>query len=266
MMHWDGYWRDLLTFGSDFTTRHGIDEIQGWLASCLNSSAARNFRIEGEVAIGAIGEYRETLEFFFTFETSISNGRGFGRLVPGPDSPDDAKIFTILTSMKELKDFPEATGRKRRREDLRVSSHGLENWLDQRNAERDFRHRDPEVIIIGAGQSGLMMGARLGQLNVSTLIVEKSERIGDVWRNRYRTLKLHNESRSRTRGPCTFPRTSWRIGSSSMPKAWSSTFGPAPRSWAVSSTTRTSDGRCGCVRETAARASCGQAMSSWRSA
>jgi hypothetical protein len=163
------------------------------LASCLNSSAARNFRIQGEVAIGAIREYRQTLEFFFTFETSISNGRGFGRLVPGPDSPDDAKIFTILTSMKELKDFPEATGRKRRREDLRVSSHGLESWLDQRNAERDFRHRDPEVIIIGAGQSGLMMGARLGQLNVSTLIVEKSERIGDVWRKRYRTLKLHNE-------------------------------------------------------------------------
>jgi cation diffusion facilitator CzcD-associated flavoprotein CzcO len=193
MMHGDGYWRDLLTFGWNFTTGHGVDEIQAWLAAALDSGMARKFRIEGEPAVGAIGEYGETLEFFFTFETGIANGRGFVRLVPDPASAGGAKVFTILTSMKELKDFPEAVGRKRPREDLRVSSHGLDNWLDRRNAERDFQHRDPEVLIIGAGQSGLMLTARLGQLNVSTLIVEKTARIGDVWRKRYRTLKLHNE-------------------------------------------------------------------------
>jgi cation diffusion facilitator CzcD-associated flavoprotein CzcO len=193
MMHNDGYWRDLLSFGWEFTTRHGIGEIQAWLSDAFRSNAARNFRIEGEPGIGAIGEHGETLEFFFTFETAVANGRGFVRLIADANSPGAAKIFTILTSMKELKDYPETTGRQRPRDDLRASSHGLENWLDRRNAERDFRHKDPEVIIIGAGQSGLMLAARLGQLDVSTLIVEKTERIGDVWRKRYRTLKLHNE-------------------------------------------------------------------------
>jgi cation diffusion facilitator CzcD-associated flavoprotein CzcO len=193
MMHNDGYWRDLLSFGWDFKTCHGIGEIQAWLSEAFRSNAARNFRMEGEPGIGAIGEHGGTLEFFFTFETAVANGRGFVRLVADANSPDGAKIFTILTSMKELKDFPETTGRKRPRDDLPVSSHGLENWLDRRNAQRDFKHKDPEIIIIGAGQSGLMLAARLGQLNVSTLIVEKTERIGDVWRKRYRTLKLHNE-------------------------------------------------------------------------
>jgi cation diffusion facilitator CzcD-associated flavoprotein CzcO len=192
MMHADGYWRDLLTFGWDFTTRHGIAETRSWLAAHLAASAPRNFRIEGDVDVGSLGEHGETLEFFFTYATDIANGRGFVRLIPGQEPHADPRIFTLLTSMQELKDFPEAVGRKRRREDLRASS-ALESRLDHRNAEHDFEHRDPEVIIIGAGQSGLMMAARLGQLNVSTLIVEKSERIGDVWRKRYRTLKLHNE-------------------------------------------------------------------------
>jgi cation diffusion facilitator CzcD-associated flavoprotein CzcO len=193
MMYDDGYWRDLLSFGWEFKTLHGPAAVQAWLAEAFNAHTACNFRLEDEAAVGAIGAHRETLEFFFTFETAIGNGRGFVRLIPDPNSPDGAKIFTILTSMKALKDFPDPAGRKRVRDELRVTSHGLESWLDQRNAARDFRHRDPEVLIIGAGQSGLMMAARLGQLGISTLIVDKSERVGDVWRKRYRTLRLHNE-------------------------------------------------------------------------
>jgi cation diffusion facilitator CzcD-associated flavoprotein CzcO len=69
----------------------------------------------------------------------------------------------------------------------------LENWRDRRNKARQFKDKDPEVVIIGGGQSGLMLAARLGQLNVSTLVVERSERVGDVWRNRYHSLHLHNE-------------------------------------------------------------------------
>ncbi|HEY1979985.1 MAG TPA: NAD(P)-binding domain-containing protein [Xanthobacteraceae bacterium] len=193
MMHQDGYWRDLLGFGWKFKTLHGPAAVQAWLAQAFLAHTASNFRLQEETAAGAIGEHSETLEFFFTFETPIANGRGFVRLIPDPNSPDGAKICTILTSLKELKSFPDPVGRKRVRDDPRAISHGLESWLDQRNAARDFRHRDPEVLIIGAGQSGLMMAARLGQLGITTLIVDKSARVGDVWRKRYRTLRLHNE-------------------------------------------------------------------------
>lgn len=36
------------------------------------------------------------------------------------------------------------------------------------------------------------MGARLQSLGVSCLIVDKSERVGDNWRNRYRVNKEHD--------------------------------------------------------------------------
>ena len=35
MMHADGYWRDLLTFGWNFKTLHGVDEVEAWLCEAV---------------------------------------------------------------------------------------------------------------------------------------------------------------------------------------------------------------------------------------
>ena len=193
MMHADGYWRDLLTFGWNFRNLHGIDNIRAWLAEAFELNVADDFRLESEPTIGAIGEHDRTLEFFLTFDTGIAHGRGHVRLVEISSPPGGLKAFTILTAIKELKKYPQATARNRARDDLRVTSRELENWRDRRNKARQYKDKDPEVVIIGGGQSGLMLAARLGQLNVSTLVVERTERVGDVWRNRYHSLQLHNE-------------------------------------------------------------------------
>ena len=50
----------------------------------------------------------------------------------------------------------------------------------------------PKILIIGAGQSGLALGARLANQGVPYLIVEQNERVGDNWRNRYESLILHD--------------------------------------------------------------------------
>ena len=47
-------------------------------------------------------------------------------------------------------------------------------------------------VIIGGGQGGIALGARLRQLGVPTIIVEKNERAGDSWRKRYKSLCLHD--------------------------------------------------------------------------
>jgi putative flavoprotein involved in K+ transport len=46
---------------------------------------------------------------------------------------------------------------------------------------------------VGGGQAGLSIAARLAQLQVDALIVDRGERIGDNWRNRYHALTLHNQ-------------------------------------------------------------------------
>lgn len=62
----------------------------------------------------------------------------------------------------------------------------LRSWL---SGQVRIRHNLFPYLLLtesGQGQSGLAVGARLGQLGVSTLIIDKNGRIGDNWRNRYR--------------------------------------------------------------------------------
>ena len=47
--------------------------------------------------------------------------------------------------------------------------------------------------MVGGGQAGLSIAARLHQLGIDTLIVDRHERVGDNWRKRYHSLTLHNE-------------------------------------------------------------------------
>ena len=47
-------------------------------------------------------------------------------------------------------------------------------------------------MIVGGGQGGIALGARLRQLGVPTIIVERNARPGDSWRKRYKSLCLHD--------------------------------------------------------------------------
>ena len=51
----------------------------------------------------------------------------------------------------------------------------------------------PTVLVVGGGQAGLSIAARLKQLSIDTLIVDRESRIGDNWRKRYHALTLHNQ-------------------------------------------------------------------------
>ena len=71
---------------------------------------------------------------------------------------------------------------------------GRKTWLElkqQEEAELGYT-RQPYCVIIGGGQGGIMLGARLKMLGVPTIIVERNERAGDSWRNRYKSLCLHD--------------------------------------------------------------------------
>ncbi|MSU89832.1 SidA/IucD/PvdA family monooxygenase [Rhodobacteraceae bacterium 2CG4] len=49
------------------------------------------------------------------------------------------------------------------------------------------RHR---VVVIGAGQAGLSVGYHLSRRGIEHLILDGAKRIGDVWRNRWDSLRL----------------------------------------------------------------------------
>src|SRR5256885_1921405 len=67
------------------------------------------------------------------------------------------------------------------------------NWLDLRKHSSLYEDREPTVLVVGGGQAGLSIAARLTQRGIDTLIVDRWPRVGDNWRRRYHALTLHNQ-------------------------------------------------------------------------
>ena len=103
------------------------------------------------------------------------------------------KIWLLLTTLQSIKGYEGATDGNRPTGEAYSRIQSSINWKQHREQEKAFADRDPTVLIIGAGHSGLMLAARLRQMGVDTLVVEKNARVGDNWRGRYNNLTLHNE-------------------------------------------------------------------------
>jgi cation diffusion facilitator CzcD-associated flavoprotein CzcO len=115
------------------------------------------------------------------------------RLTQHAGDGDTLKAWTLLTALDELKGFEERVGRSRPDGKSYARDFRGPNWLDRRKANARYGDRDPSVLVVGGGQAGLSIAARLCQLQVDTLVVDRERRIGDNWRNRYHALTLHNQ-------------------------------------------------------------------------
>ena len=113
------------------------------------------------------------IEAIFKFETAHGRGNGIIRLIPDADDGNRLKAWTLLTALEELKGFEEQQGLSRPRGQAYSRDFRGPNWLDLRKAAAEYADRDPAVLVIGGGQSGLSIAARLKQLQVDTLIVDR---------------------------------------------------------------------------------------------
>ncbi len=176
------YWRDLVAFTWNIHTSEGRPAIAEMLRARLADTAPSGFR-----AVDDAREADGVTEGWFTFETRLAHGRGYIRL-------KDGRCWTLLTSMEALKRFPERNGRRRAFGAEHGIHQGRTTWLERQLEEQaELGHsRQPYCVIIGGGQGGIALAARLRRLDVPTIVVEKNRRPGDSWRNRYKSLCLHD--------------------------------------------------------------------------
>lgn len=190
----DGHWRDVLAFTWRLQTVSGAAAIAAALRERAGGTRAHGFHIPATRTpprwVRRAGT--DCIEALFAFETAFGHGSGVLRLVP--DGVDDGyKAWILLTALDELSGFEEARLEAKIGPEHYSRDFGAPNWADQRQAARAYADRDPAVLVIGGGQAGLSIAARLGRLGVDTLIVDRHERVGDNWRKRYHALTLHNE-------------------------------------------------------------------------
>jgi len=195
LFHPDSYWRDALALSWTLQTIDGRADILKTLKAQAPSVAPSGFAIDPDRAAPrkVMRAGTDCIEAIFQFETKLGRGDGIIRLIPDTDDGNRLKAWTLLTALEELKGFEEQLGVSRPRGNAYSRDFRGPNWLDLRNASNAYSDRDPTVMVIGGGQSGLCIAARLKQLNVDTLIVDRMQRIGDNWRKRYHALTLHNQ-------------------------------------------------------------------------
>ncbi|XDA99241.1 NAD(P)/FAD-dependent oxidoreductase [Sulfitobacter sp. LCG007] len=184
MFNEDCYWRDLVSFTWNIKTVEGRDAVADMLRHQLAATRPTGWRIaEGEDPTEDGG----VITAWISFETAAARGYGLMRL-------RDGRIWTLLTTMVELKGHEEPKGFARPLGAKHGAGKNRESWLEERQreeAELGYKTQ-PYVVVVGGGQGGIGLGARLRQLGIPTIIVEKNDRPGDSWRKRYKSLCLHD--------------------------------------------------------------------------
>ena len=178
------FWRDLVAFTWNITTVEGPDGVRDLLGATLETTDPRGFRTTEEPT-----EADGVTTAWIEFETAVGRGRGHLRL-----QEEGSEAFTLLTTLYELKGHEEPLRERR----PMGAEHGANKhrltWRERREQEEAGLGTtvQPDVLVVGGGQGGIALGARLRQLGVPALVIDKHARPGDQWRSRYKSLCLHD--------------------------------------------------------------------------
>ena len=186
----DSHWREVLALSWELKTVSGRESIGDALADALPRFEARDFAIDAKRCPPQVTKRLvNVIEAILRFETRVGRGAALLRL-----RQDEPKLaWTLHTTLEEIRGHEEPTLRAQREEPVVQRNFHGPNWFEKRAEAAKFKDREPAVLIVGGGHAGLTTAARLGQLGVDALVVDRMKRVGDNWRLRYRSLKLHNQ-------------------------------------------------------------------------
>ena len=178
----DCFWRDLVAFTWNIRTVEGREGVIDMLAARLADTEPSGFRTREDAT-----EDGGVVSAFIEFDTAVGRCVGHLRL-----KGDEA--WTLLTALQELKGHEERNGPSRVLGAVHGRDPDTRSWAEKRadeEASLGFQTQ-PYTLVVGGGQGGIALGARLRQLGVPSIVVDRHERPGDQWRERYKSLCLHD--------------------------------------------------------------------------
>ncbi len=179
----DCYWRDLLAMTFNLITVEGREAVAAMLAARRDVALPTGWRLTS----AALRDEDDLVEAWFAFDTKLGPAKGAVRL-------KHRVAHHVYTVLDDIVGHEEPVGRKRPMGVAHGAWRDRSTWADARRAETAAlgATEQPYALIVGGGQGGLALSARLRALSVPHLVIEKNPRAGDSWRNRYRTLVLHD--------------------------------------------------------------------------
>ena len=197
----ESFWRDQIGLTWDMRQYHSRDTLLPPLISAAADMRIANFEIARNRTAPRMVDFlgEQYLEGFFDFDLPHGVGQAMVRLKVESTASAGALCYTLCTDLKSVNGIEEQHARKVTPEAMEpvFPIHGYEpdfdgqTWNEWLQARKYLKEADPDVLILGGGHSGVMVAARLHAMGQSYLIIDKTERPGDSWRNRYESLALH---------------------------------------------------------------------------
>ncbi|GAB7349290.1 hypothetical protein MBLNU459_g8434t2 [Dothideomycetes sp. NU459] len=185
----DAIWRDSFALTGTLRTLYSaVTLMQAWHET---SVARKVHSIAAKPAFARVVRVRDMsswVEAMFDFETAAEPPASctmMVSLVPGSDG--QWKIWLLGTILEQF----EGTGNV---DMLEPSKHNFGDSASNGNEECGPGHFD--CVVVGAGQAGLSTGGRLAALGLEYVILDKNQQVGDNWKNRYGSARLHTSRES----------------------------------------------------------------------
>ncbi|CEL04210.1 hypothetical protein ASPCAL05341 [Aspergillus calidoustus] len=195
------WWRDLATFSWNIACHNSAEAISKYLWQSDAGFTDAVADLPGALAphLEDLGGMR-FIQAGFRFRTRVGSGRGVVRLANVGKGL--WRGWTVYTVLERLDGQDEAEAR--RGEDV-----GIQPAPPGGEASSSIqKNEDVQVLVIGAGHSGLALAAHLQNLGLDYLVVDKGSRVGDSWRARYKSIRLHTPAYTDHYAFLKFP-TNW---------------------------------------------------------
>ncbi|KAL4964487.1 monooxygenase [Aspergillus stella-maris] len=182
------YWKDELALTWHLRTLRDPGTIAAGLLETLrlrgiDSSTNSGIGIDGAAAFVPATPVLQFIDCPIIFKTKSPGALCRGKVVLLPVAQDSNgyevawKIWVLSTRLESLDIHPENVGL------LQYPRKPLDNYQSE-----DF---ETDVLIIGAGNSGVALSAQLKALGVQSIIIDRNARPGDNWALRYDCMKFH---------------------------------------------------------------------------
>ncbi|KAF7114924.1 hypothetical protein CNMCM5793_000694 [Aspergillus hiratsukae] len=171
-------WRDCFALTGTLRTFYSAWTVAGVYRNRCLARQAQSFYLQADRAhIVRISPSCSWIDVPFGFEIDAAPAAccsGVVSLIPSGEN-GEYKIWMLQTVLDQFRGYP--------------SVDTLDATTQSPSLGDSTTHFDS--LIVGAGQSGLNVAGRLKALGVSCLVIDKNARVGDNWRLRYDSAKLH---------------------------------------------------------------------------
>ena len=187
----DAIWRDTFALTGSSRTFYSAPSIATAWHDTTSKANAGSFNLDPSSAkISRMPNRSAWLDCHFEFEAETPLSRTCTAVLSMiPDEEGQWRIWILRTILNQLKGQNNVDALEPKLQLPMINGHAATNGHSASEGQEG-----PELfqcVVVGGGQAGLSTGGRLKALGISYVVLDSHPNVGDSWKTRYKSARLH---------------------------------------------------------------------------